>query len=187
MSGNFSQGWAMTGWLLILTAGGLAGLVLGLLLQTVLLQAALALADVREVWFGKSFLLVVLALLLVAPPCGLALYLLGLSGPLAGTSLGVALVVGLCLLLSWALPTLIYVLLLPVPLRKGMLVAVLELLLRALVGALAAAVGLVGLAILQIVFTHTEPTPQALRGRPACLAVTDKGPVTWAASPARLP
>jgi hypothetical protein len=168
----------MTGSVVVLAAAGLVGLLLGLLIQTLLLRAALALADVQEVSFTRSFVLVVLVLALGTPLTFLAVYLLGLSGPLAGTPLGVALLVGLGLLLSWAVPTLVYVPGLPVPLKKGMLVAVLELLLRALLGALVAAVVLVVLAVLQVVFTPTEPAPKALRG---------PVPVAWAVPLARLP
>src|SRR4051794_30935301 len=136
---------AVTGGVVVL---GLLGLALGLLVQTLVFRAAVALADVPDPGFFRSLLLVTLVAVVCAPPSVFIPHFLGVSGSPEGEGFGPlpALGVALALLLNWAVPALVYVPALTVPLRKGMLVAGLDLSLRALLAALLLGVALVVLA-----------------------------------------
>jgi uncharacterized membrane protein YbhN (UPF0104 family) len=96
--------------------------------------------------------------------------LLGLSAgnPFAGDTLPRALLGVLVVLLAMlAIPALLYVPLLPVPVKKGALAAVLQLLLRVFVYVLIAAVVAVVLAVIQIARRAEPPPTRTLLTPPA--------------------
>jgi hypothetical protein len=129
-----------------------AGLIVFLGAGTALLRAGCSLADVSEPGWGRSLLAFTVAAILCVPLAG---FLLTFGARLEanpdswfGPLRLLALVVSL--LLAWAVSAVLYTLVLAAPLKKGLLIAALELVLAALLAALLAAVVLVVLALVQI-------------------------------------
>jgi hypothetical protein len=154
------------------------GAVVAVLVGVVLFRAGCALADVAEPAFGKSLLLVGLALLVCVPLGGAIIYLSGryeadpaVFGPVRGLATLAA------LLVAWVVSALLYALFLAASYRKGLVIAGLEMLLSGLLSALVLAVVLVVLAVVQIVrrpevppkaFLHPAPAARVLSaGRPS--------------------
>jgi hypothetical protein len=137
----------------VLTLAAVLGAVVAVLVGAVLFRAGCALADVAEPAFGKSLLVVGLALLVCLPLGGAIIYLSGLyeADPSAvfGPVRKVAALVAL--LVAWVVSALLYALFLAASYRKGLMIAGVEMLLSGLLSALVAAVVLVVLAVVQIV------------------------------------
>jgi hypothetical protein len=137
----------------LLVIAGLAGVLVLFGVGTLLFQAGCALADVPVRGYLRSLPVYSIAAVLCAPLIGVLLWFAGRyeSDPNAafGSARIAALIVSL--LLSWLLSSGIYALLLAASLRKGLLIAGIELLLMALLAALVSAVVLVILAFVQIV------------------------------------
>jgi hypothetical protein len=152
---DFSNPW------MALLAGFLGLLVLPAL-ATLLFLAGCALADVAAPRLPRAVLAAVLALVLCVPVgCALVVWFGGLDGdptvwfgPMR--SLGFA----LALLSAWALSALLYKVVLAAPLKKGLIIAGVELSLGALFSALLAGVVLVILAVVQIM-ARPAPPPKA--------------------------
>jgi hypothetical protein len=135
---------------------GAVGLVIvglvALLVEVVTLWAAVALANGPETRLTKTSWLAPLMAVVWVPATLLICYQLGLAkDPLDTESLAVPLLAaGLSLLIQWVVAALLAVPLLPVSVPKGMLVGVLQLLLRIFLIVLIVAVVMVVLAVLQI-------------------------------------
>ncbi|HEY7328790.1 MAG TPA: hypothetical protein VH592_14200 [Gemmataceae bacterium] len=138
----------------------LAGLLVLFGVGTFLFQAGCALADVPDRGYFRALPIYSAALVVCLPLAALLVWFAGRYDADPNDWLGtfrIAAAIG-SLLLTWVLSAAIYSLLLSAPLRKGLLIAALELLLTALLAALVAALVLVVLAIVQI---NTRP-PHAL-------------------------
>jgi hypothetical protein len=137
----------------LLVLAGLAGILVLFGVGTLLFQAGCALADVPVRGYFRSLPVYSAAAVICVPLIGVLLWFAGRyeSDPNAtfGSMRIAALIVAL--LLTWLLSSGIYALLLAASLRKGLLIAGIELLLMALLAALVSAVVLVILAFVQIV------------------------------------
>jgi hypothetical protein len=137
---------------------GLAGVLVLFGVGTLLFQAGCALADVPVRGYFRSLSVYSVAAIVCVPLMGVLLWFAGRYESDPNTSFGsmriAALIVSL--LLTWIISSGIYTLLLAASLRKGLLIAGVELLLMALLAALVSAVVLVILAFVQIL---TSPPP----------------------------
>jgi hypothetical protein len=137
---------AVLGGVLLLFGGG-----------TFLFQAGCALMDVPDRGYLRAFAVYSAAIVVCLPLAAALIWFAGrydvdpndwFSTPRIAAAIG-------SMLLTWLLSAGIYALLLSASLRKGLLIAALELLLMTLLTALASAVVLVALAVIQIA---TRPT-----------------------------
>lgn len=134
----------------------LGGLLVLFGVGTFLFQAGCALADVPERGYFHSLPIYSAAIAVCVPLAAVLIWFVGRYDADPNDWFGnyrIAAAVG-ALLLSWVLSAGIYSLLLSASLRKGMVIAALELLLAALLAALVSALVLVVLAIVQI---NTRP------------------------------
>lgn len=150
--------------------GGLAGVLVLFGVGTLLFQAGCALADVPVRGYFRSLPVYSAAAVICVPLIGVFLWFAGRYESDPNTSFGsmriAALIVSL--LLTWAVSSGIYALLLAASLRKGLMVAGIELLLMALLAALVSAVVLVVLALIQII--SSPPPVKAMKTSPALAA-----------------
>ena len=163
----------------VLTLAAVLGAVVAVLVGAVLFRGGCALVDVAEPAFGKSLLVVGLALLVCLPLGGAVIYLSGLyeADPTAvfGPVRKVAALVAL--LVAWVVSALLYALFLAASYRKGLVIAGVEMLLSGLLSALVAAVVLVVLAVVQIV-RRPEVSPRALLPPAPAARVVVAGPLS---------
>jgi hypothetical protein len=134
----------------------LGGLLVLFGVGTFLFQAGCALADVPDRGYFRALPVYAAAIVVCLPLALLLIWFVGRYDADPNDWFGnfrIAAAVG-ALLLTWVLSAAIYSLLLSASLRKGLLIAALELLLAALLAALVAALVLVVLAIVQI---NTRP------------------------------
>jgi len=154
----------------MLVVAGLAAVLVLFGVGTLLFQAGCALADLPVRGYFRSLPVYAAAAVVCVPLIGVLLWFAGRYESDPNTSFGsmriAALIVSL--LLTWLVSSGIYALLLAASLRKGLIVAGIELLLMALLAALVSAVVLVVLALIQII---TSPPPiKATRTSPALAA-----------------
>ncbi len=119
---------------------------------TFLFQAGCALADVPERGYFRALPIYSASLIVCLPVAAALIWFVGRYDADPNDWFGnlrIAAAIG-SLLLSWLLSAVIYALLLAAPLRKGLLIAGVELLLMALLAALVSALVLVVLALVQI-------------------------------------
>lgn len=137
---------------------GLAGLLVVFGLGTLLFQAGCALADVPVRGFFRSLPIAAAAAVLGGGLIGAFIWFAGRYESDPNTSFGGVRIAALAaaLLLTWLLSSGIYAVFLAASLRKGLVIAGVELLLMGLLAALVAAVLLVILALVQIA---TRPPP----------------------------
>jgi hypothetical protein len=142
----------------VLLLVGLGGLLALFGVGTLLFQAGCALADVPERGYFRALPIYALALVLCLPAAAALVWYAGRYESDPNESFG-AFRLGatvLSLLFSWFLSAGVYALLLAASLRKGLLIAGIELVLMALLAALVSAVVLVVLSLVQIT---TRPPP----------------------------
>ena len=154
--------------LLVLAAVG--GLLVLFGVGTFLFQAGCALADVPERGYFRALPIYSAAIIVCLPLAAVVIWFVGRYDADPNDWFGswrIAAALG-SLLLTWLLSAGIYALLLSASLRKGLMIAALELLLMALLSALVSALVLVVLAMVQI--NKQSPPPKAARGEPAALA-----------------
>jgi site-specific recombinase len=147
----------------------LGGLVVGYVVALLLFRLGCAMADLepsltRSLLAGgltfALFVLVAAALFYLARP--LESDPSALIGPMRAIALGVA------VLITWGVSTLLYALLLSTPVKKGLVVASFERILGTLLAVLLAGVVLVVLAVAQIIRTEPEKkAPVTLQSPPA--------------------
>jgi hypothetical protein len=154
----------------LLIAAGLGGLLVLLGLGTFLFQAGCALADVPDRGYLRALPIYSAKLIVCLLLAALLIWFAGLydSNPDGFGNMRVVAAL-LALLLTWVVSSLIYRLLLAGSLRKGMMIAGIELLLMALLAVLVAAIVMVVLALVQI---GTRPPPRAAQAPPCPLTPT---------------
>jgi hypothetical protein len=149
----------------LLTLVGIIALTV--LFETVLFWAAASLADAPEAGILKCGLISVLALALWWPATILVFYFFGmLFAPLLGVfrnyeGVRTTVALGLVVVTAWALPVLLALPIVPVSLKKGVMISTFQFLMRLLLWALVIAVALVVLAVVQITRNPTDQTGQA--------------------------
>lgn len=148
----------MIGWLIV---GALIGLLLGLVVGTLLFQASCALVDVPERGYFRSLLLYSASRAVLVPMGalgGVLVWYIGRFDSDPNDAFGTFKITATLgsMVLNWFLCGVLYALFLAASLRKGLLIAGIELLLVALASALIAAIVLVVLAFVQI---STRPPP----------------------------
>jgi hypothetical protein len=136
----------------LLIAAVLGGLLVLFGAGTLLFQAGCALADVPERGFFRALPIYSAALVLCLPAASALVWFAGRYEVDPNDSFGIARIAALIvsLLLSWLLSAGIFALLLAASLRKGLVIAGIELLLMALLAALVAAIVFVILSLVQI-------------------------------------
>ena len=142
----------------LLIAAALGGLLLLIAVGTLLFQAGCALADVPDRGYVRALPIYSAALVICLPLAAVVVWFAGRyeSDPNnAFGSMRIAASIG-SLFGVWLLSAGIYALLLAASLRKGLLIAGIELLLMGLLAALVSAIVLVVLALIQIT---TRPPP----------------------------
>jgi hypothetical protein len=157
-----------------LTALTLVGvLALALLFEVVLFWAAASLADAPEAGILKCGLVGLLVVAICGPVTAIIFFLFGMLETAYDTNRWVATILayGLSIVAAWALPSVLLVPIVPVSLKKGMFISVLQLLLRIFLWVLVVAVAMVALAVVQIVRGPTEtseaPGPRVVLVRAA--------------------
>ncbi len=137
----------------LLVALGVGGLIVLLGVGTYLFQASCALADVPERGYFRSLPIYSAALVVCLPLAALLIWFAGRYDADPNDSFGTMRIVALvgALILVWLLSASIYVLCLSASLKKGLLIAGVELLLLSLLAAFVAAIVLVILALVQII------------------------------------
>jgi hypothetical protein len=138
----------------------LGGLLVLFGVGTFLFQAGCALADVPDRGYFRALPIYAAAVGVCLPLAALLIWFVGRYDADPNDWLGAFRIAAAIasLFLTWVLSAAIYSLLLSASLRKGLLIAALELLLAVLLAALIAALALVVLAIVQI---NTRPLPHA--------------------------
>jgi hypothetical protein len=133
------------------------GAVVVLLLEVALFWAAASLADAPELRWGKTLVIAGVVTAAWLAINGLIGWYSGLvaAPPTADNWTTAALIGAIALGVTWVVPAILYVPLLPVSIPRSMLLSVLQMLLRAFLYVLLAAVVMVVLAMLQI-FTGTD-------------------------------
>lgn len=150
--------------MLLLVLAVLGGLLVLFGVGTFLFQAGCALADVPARGYFRALPVYSAAVVVCLPLAAVLIWFVGRFDADPADWFGhfrIAAAVG-SLLLTWVLSAAIYSLLLSASLRKGLLIAALELLLAALLAVLIAALVLVVLAVVQI-NTQQPPPPSTLR------------------------
>jgi hypothetical protein len=136
----------------LLGSGGILTLILvALVLEVVLFWAAAALGNAPDLGLGRIFVVSLAASLACAVVGGAIAWSLQSVALLDPDNHLLAAVIGLlALLVTWVIPGVLYAPLVPVSIPRGMLISVLQVLLRVFLYVLIAAVVMVVLAILQI-------------------------------------
>jgi hypothetical protein len=148
---------------------GLGGLIALLGLGTFLFQAGCALADAPERGYLRSLPIYSAAVAVCLPLAVLLIWIAGSYESDPAASFGTMRILGLigALILTWLLSAGIYSLFLTASLKKGLIIAGVEVLLMVLLAALISAIILVVLAVVQI---FTRP-PQPARTVSASLPI----------------
>ncbi len=149
----------------------LAGAVVGLAVYVLVFKASLALADVTDPGLLKSLLLVLGGTAASGLLSYLVYRLFGLADrPEVALDSTTVLWLLAALLISWAVPTLLYISALAVRWPKGIQIAGMEVLLRGLLAALVAGVVLVVLAGVQILARRPAQPPKVALSRPPAIS-----------------
>jgi hypothetical protein len=140
----------------------LLGVLVAVLLEVVLFWAAAALGNAPDLKWGKTALVSLIASVACVGVCAAILWSLRSYSLAAPENRLLLLVVALLgLLVMWVVPGVLYAPLVPVSLPRGMLISVLQVLLRIFLYVLLLAAAMVVLAILQIV-RGPEPRTEML-------------------------
>ena len=152
----------------LLVTYGLGGLIALLGVGTFLFQAGCALADAPERGYFRSLPISSAAVAVCLPPAAALVWFAGTYDSDPAASFGAMRILGLtvALILTWLLSAGIYSLLLAASLKKGLIIAGVELLLMALLAALVSAVVLVVLAVVQIFVRPPSPARTLLAPLP---------------------
>jgi hypothetical protein len=142
----------------LLVVLGLGGFVVLIGVGTFLFQASCALADVPERGYFRSLPIYAVAVVVCLPLAGSLIWFAGRYDTDPNDSFGSLRIVALIgsLLLVWLVSAGIYVLFLSASLKKGLLIAAVELVLLSLLAAFVSAIVLVILALVQII---SRPPP----------------------------
>jgi hypothetical protein len=140
----------------------LAGVLIAVLLEVVLFWAAAALGNAPDLKWGKIAFVSLIASVVCGGVCGVIAWSLRSFPLTAPENRLLLLVVALLgLLVSWVIPGVLYAPLVPVSLPRGMLISVVQVLLRLFLYVLLLAAAMVVLAIVQIV-RGPEPRSEVL-------------------------
>ena len=152
----------------LLVTYGLGGLILLLGVGTFLFQAGCALADAPERGYFRSLPISSAAVALCLPLVVALVWFAGTYDSDPAASFGTMRILGLsvALIITWLLSAGIYSLLLAASLKKGLIIAGVELLLMALLAALVSAVVLVILSVVQIFTRPPAPSRTLLAPTP---------------------
>ncbi len=152
----------------MLVVYGLGGLIGLLGVGTFLFQAGCALADAPERGYFRSLPIYAVTVAICLPLAVALVWFAGTYDSDPAASFGAMRIIGLsvALILTWLLSAGIYSLLLAAPLKKGLAIAGVELLLMALLAALASAIVLVVLAVVQISLRPPAPARTSLAPLP---------------------
>lgn len=161
--------------MLVLVLAALASLLVLFGVGTLLFQAGCALADVPERGYFRSLPIYSVAVAVCLPAATALVWFAGrydadpssVFGPARGAALAVA------LLLSWPLSAVLYALFLAASIKKGLVIAGVELLLLGLLAALLSGVVLLILAFVQI--AGRTPTTRAVLMPPSIVRAAVSG------------
>jgi hypothetical protein len=161
----------------LLVTYGLGGLIALLAVGTFLFQAGCALADAPERGYFRSLPIYSVAVVVCLPLAVALVWFAGTYDSDPAVSFGAMRILGLtvALLLTWLLSAGIYSLLLAASLKKGLIIAGVELLLMVLLAALVSAVVLVVLSVVQIVTRPPAPVRSSRVSLPI-VRVADRTP-----------
>jgi hypothetical protein len=159
----------------LLVMYGLGGLIVLLGVGTLLFQAGCALADAPERGYFRSLPVSSLAVIVCLPLAVVLVWFAGTYDSDPASSFGTMRIMGLivALILAWLLSAGIYSLLLAASLKKGLIIAGVELLLMGLLAALVSAVVLVALAVVQV-FTRPPPPARTVQASLPIVRFTDR-------------
>jgi hypothetical protein len=151
---------------------GLGGLIVLLGIGTFLFQAGSALADAPDRGYFRSLPIYSVSVAVCLPLAVVLIWFAGTYEPDPSASFGSMRIAGLivALVLTWLLSAGIFSLFLTVSLKKGLVIAGVELLLMVLLAALVSAVLLVVLALVQII--SRPPPPKALSDQRSAISQT---------------